>query len=196
MGPTTTTRPSTILTVCPSRNLLTLPKSFTSRDQSSPSASATASKKRTIRLHMQPRRLCNTRPILHLVSTPLPPSPQIDIRFIARVEPSSGKPTSGKYKFKLSIRTGGVERSLGEPVEMSLTMDPRQLSFVVLWDMFHHPIWVFYKMIFIASSQERQTSLSAASGACACGSESIWSTIGYSEKTSYGSAKTSTLHPL
>ncbi|KAF8728314.1 hypothetical protein AX14_006788 [Amanita brunnescens Koide BX004] len=53
------------------------------------------------------------------------------LQFLVSVEPSSGKPTSGKYKFKLSLRIGGVERSLSEPTELSLTVDPRQLAFVV-----------------------------------------------------------------
>ena len=72
MGPpsTSTTRTSTS-TVCPSCNLLALPKSLTSADQHRPSASATASKKRTICLHIQPRRICNPPQIPHLVSNPL-----------------------------------------------------------------------------------------------------------------------------
>ncbi|KAF8625273.1 hypothetical protein AX15_005469 [Amanita polypyramis BW_CC] len=53
------------------------------------------------------------------------------LQFIISVEPSSGRPTSGKYKFKLSLRTNGVERSLCEPVELTLTVDPRQLAFIV-----------------------------------------------------------------
>ncbi|KAK2465942.1 hypothetical protein APHAL10511_001583 [Amanita phalloides] len=55
----------------------------------------------------------------------------IPLQFLISVDPLSGYSTTGKYKFKLSIRTHGVERPLCEPTELGLSIDPRQLTFVV-----------------------------------------------------------------
>lgn len=53
------------------------------------------------------------------------------LQFLISVEPSSGRPSSGKYEFKLFLRIAGVQRSLCEPVNLNLSIDPRQLTFVV-----------------------------------------------------------------
>jgi hypothetical protein len=39
----------------------------------------------------------------------------------------------GKHTFHLSLKTNGIERSLCEPTTRLLRVDPRQLSFVVLY---------------------------------------------------------------
>jgi hypothetical protein len=49
------------------------------------------------------------------------------------VEPDTGKPRPGKYTFRLSLKTNGIERSLCEPTTRILRVDPRQLNFVVLY---------------------------------------------------------------
>jgi hypothetical protein len=53
--------------------------------------------------------------------------------FLRSVEPDNGKPRPGKYTFRLSLKTNGIERSLGEPTTRLLRVDPRQLNFVVLY---------------------------------------------------------------
>lgn len=47
------------------------------------------------------------------------------------VEPSGGKATPGKYTFRLSLKVDKTERPLDEPVQLNLSVDPRQLQFVV-----------------------------------------------------------------
>ncbi|RDB19784.1 hypothetical protein Hypma_012899 [Hypsizygus marmoreus] len=60
---------------------------------------------------------------LRAASTPL--------QFLISVEPGSGKPSPGKYAFRLSFKVNGVERTLGDPVVLRLQVDPRRLDFVV-----------------------------------------------------------------
>ncbi|KAJ3545999.1 hypothetical protein NMY22_g2219 [Coprinellus aureogranulatus] len=48
-----------------------------------------------------------------------------------RVESSSGLPVAGKYTFRLSMKVGGIERPVCEPVQKTLRVDPRALEFVV-----------------------------------------------------------------
>lgn len=48
------------------------------------------------------------------------------------VEPSHGKPTPGTYTLRLSLKVDDVERQIGEPVSLQLSIDPRTLEFVVL----------------------------------------------------------------
>ncbi|KAJ3512945.1 hypothetical protein NMY22_g15184 [Coprinellus aureogranulatus] len=48
-----------------------------------------------------------------------------------RVESSSGLPVPGKYTFRLSMKVGGIERPVCEPVQKTLRVDPRALEFVV-----------------------------------------------------------------
>ncbi|KAJ6587799.1 hypothetical protein B0H10DRAFT_812365 [Mycena sp. CBHHK59/15] len=51
--------------------------------------------------------------------------------FIISVESSSGRPTPGKYTLRLSLKVADVERPIGEPVVLRLSVDPRSLNFVV-----------------------------------------------------------------
>jgi hypothetical protein len=51
---------------------------------------------------------------------------------LCSVEPSNGKPTPGKYTIRLSLKTDDVERPIGEPVSLRLSVDPRKLDFAVL----------------------------------------------------------------
>jgi len=53
------------------------------------------------------------------------------MEFLISVEPDSGKPKPGKYTFRLSFKTNGIERSLGEPTTRNLNADPRKLEFIV-----------------------------------------------------------------
>jgi len=53
------------------------------------------------------------------------------LQFMISVEHDTGKPKHGKYTFRLSLKTNGIERSLGEPTTRILRVDPRQLNFVV-----------------------------------------------------------------
>ncbi|KAF8125233.1 hypothetical protein K438DRAFT_1892162 [Mycena galopus ATCC 62051] len=53
------------------------------------------------------------------------------LAFLLSVEPSSGKPTPGKYTIRLSLRADDVERPIGEPFSLRLSVDPRKLEFVV-----------------------------------------------------------------
>jgi len=52
-------------------------------------------------------------------------------QFLISVEPASGKPTPGKYTFRLSIKVHDVERPLGESIYLRLSVDPRSLDFAV-----------------------------------------------------------------
>ncbi len=51
---------------------------------------------------------------------------------MASVEPSNGKPTPGEYTLRLSLKVDDVERPIGEPVSLRLSVDPRTLEFIVL----------------------------------------------------------------
>ncbi|KAF9462066.1 hypothetical protein BDZ94DRAFT_764436 [Collybia nuda] len=53
------------------------------------------------------------------------------LQFLISVEPHAGKPAPGKYTFRLSLRVNGIERTLCEPIELKLSIDPRQLEFIV-----------------------------------------------------------------
>ncbi|TFK25973.1 hypothetical protein FA15DRAFT_667970 [Coprinopsis marcescibilis] len=58
------------------------------------------------------------------------------LQFLISVEPQTGRPTQGKYTFRLSLKVNGVERPLCDPVERIMgsqgsTVDPRHLEFVV-----------------------------------------------------------------
>lgn len=48
------------------------------------------------------------------------------------VEPASGKPNPGKYKFRLSLKVDKVERPLEDVVSLNLLVDPKNLEFIVL----------------------------------------------------------------
>jgi len=54
------------------------------------------------------------------------------LHFMISVERDTGKPKPGQYIFRLSLKTNGIERSLGEPTTRTLKVDPRHLNFVVL----------------------------------------------------------------
>jgi len=47
------------------------------------------------------------------------------------VEPNSGQVSGGKFTFRLSFKANGAGRTIGEPVDMQLHVDPRELEFVV-----------------------------------------------------------------
>ncbi|KAJ7506646.1 hypothetical protein B0H11DRAFT_238474 [Mycena galericulata] len=53
------------------------------------------------------------------------------LKFLISVEPSNGRPTPGKYTFRLSLKVDNVERPIGEPVSLRLSVDPRTLDFAV-----------------------------------------------------------------
>jgi len=53
------------------------------------------------------------------------------LHFMISVEPITGRPKPGKYTFRLSLKTNGIERSIGEPTSRTLRVDPQQLDFVV-----------------------------------------------------------------
>ncbi|KAF8076758.1 hypothetical protein FPV67DRAFT_431212 [Lyophyllum atratum] len=53
------------------------------------------------------------------------------LQFMISVEPVSGKPSPGRYTFTLSLKANGIQRAMCEPVVMRLSVDPRQLDFVV-----------------------------------------------------------------
>ncbi|KAJ7055104.1 hypothetical protein C8F01DRAFT_1161064 [Mycena amicta] len=53
------------------------------------------------------------------------------LRFFISVESPIGKPRPGNYIFRLSIKVHDVERQLGEPVTLRLSVDPRTLDFAV-----------------------------------------------------------------
>jgi hypothetical protein len=53
------------------------------------------------------------------------------LQFLISVEPVNGKPTPGKYIFRLSLKVDKTERPLVDPVSLNLSVDPRKLEFVV-----------------------------------------------------------------
>ncbi|KAJ4479022.1 hypothetical protein J3R30DRAFT_2705992 [Lentinula aciculospora] len=53
------------------------------------------------------------------------------LQFQISVEPTNGKPVSGKYLFRLSLKVDKTERPLAEPISLNLTVDPRKLEFIV-----------------------------------------------------------------
>ncbi|KAF9266249.1 hypothetical protein L218DRAFT_897264 [Marasmius fiardii PR-910] len=53
------------------------------------------------------------------------------LQFIISVEPASGKALPGRYTFRLSLKVDKTERLLDEPIALNLSVDPRQLQFVV-----------------------------------------------------------------
>ncbi|KAJ7937062.1 hypothetical protein B0H13DRAFT_1944030 [Mycena leptocephala] len=53
------------------------------------------------------------------------------LTFLISVEPANGKPTPGKYTLRLSLKVNDIERPIGEPVSLRLSIDPRTLDFVV-----------------------------------------------------------------
>ncbi|KAF7335272.1 hypothetical protein MSAN_02337900 [Mycena sanguinolenta] len=53
------------------------------------------------------------------------------LTFLLSVEPANGKPTPGKYTIRLSLKADDVERPIGEPVSLRLSVDPRNLEFAV-----------------------------------------------------------------
>ncbi|KAF9025877.1 hypothetical protein BDZ89DRAFT_1161536 [Hymenopellis radicata] len=53
------------------------------------------------------------------------------IQFIVSVQPNHGTPTSGKYTISLSLKVDKMTRSLGEPIQLKLSVDPRRLHFIV-----------------------------------------------------------------
>ncbi|KAJ7682045.1 hypothetical protein DFH06DRAFT_1264887 [Mycena polygramma] len=54
------------------------------------------------------------------------------LMFLISVEPSDAKPTpEAQYTLRLSLKVDDVERPIGEPVSLRLTLDPRKLEFVV-----------------------------------------------------------------
>ncbi|KAJ7181609.1 hypothetical protein C8R43DRAFT_1083826 [Mycena crocata] len=52
-------------------------------------------------------------------------------KFSISVEPSNGRPTPGKYTFRLSLKVDDVERPIGDSVSLRLSVDPRTLDFSV-----------------------------------------------------------------
>jgi hypothetical protein len=83
------------------------------------------------------RLLANAAPLHFMISCAKYPHDFSHIystsKLIRSVEPENGKPKPGKYTFRLSLKTNGIERSLGEPTTRTLRVDPRQLNFVVLY---------------------------------------------------------------
>ncbi|KAJ7784145.1 hypothetical protein B0H16DRAFT_1657909 [Mycena metata] len=53
------------------------------------------------------------------------------LTFFISVEPENGKPTPGTYFLRLSLKVDDVERPIGDPVELELSIDPRTLDFTV-----------------------------------------------------------------
>lgn len=53
------------------------------------------------------------------------------LTFIQSVTPVQGK--MNHYTFSLSWKAGGVHRSICQPVTLKLTLNPRQLTYNVLW---------------------------------------------------------------
>ncbi|KAJ7222691.1 hypothetical protein C8J57DRAFT_1440281 [Mycena rebaudengoi] len=53
------------------------------------------------------------------------------LTFFISVEPSTGRPSPGKYTFRLSLKVNDVERPIGEPASLLLGVDPRTLEFAV-----------------------------------------------------------------
>ncbi|KAJ7167810.1 hypothetical protein C8R46DRAFT_898827 [Mycena filopes] len=53
------------------------------------------------------------------------------LAFFISVEPENGKPTPGTYTLRLSLKVDDVERPIGDPVELQLSIDPRTLDFTV-----------------------------------------------------------------
>ncbi|KAJ7461979.1 hypothetical protein FB451DRAFT_1404473 [Mycena latifolia] len=55
----------------------------------------------------------------------------VSLKFCISVEPSNGRPTPGAYTFRLSLKMNEVERPIGDPVSLRLSVDPRRLTFSV-----------------------------------------------------------------
>lgn len=53
------------------------------------------------------------------------------LQFVISVEPITGKALPGKYTFRLSLKVDKTERPLDQPISLNLSVDPRQLQFVV-----------------------------------------------------------------
>ncbi|KAF5333192.1 hypothetical protein D9611_002736 [Ephemerocybe angulata] len=53
------------------------------------------------------------------------------MQFMISVESSTGLPNPGRYTFRLTMKVNSIERPLGDSVERTLRVDPRQLEFVV-----------------------------------------------------------------
>ncbi|KAF6761984.1 hypothetical protein DFP72DRAFT_1041456 [Ephemerocybe angulata] len=53
------------------------------------------------------------------------------MQFMISVESSTGHPNPGRYTFRLTMKVNSIERPLGDPIERTLRVDPRQLEFVV-----------------------------------------------------------------
>ncbi|KAJ7034139.1 hypothetical protein C8F04DRAFT_1102373 [Mycena alexandri] len=53
------------------------------------------------------------------------------LTFFISVEPENGKPTPGTYTLRLSLKADDVERPIGDPVELELSIDPRTLDFTI-----------------------------------------------------------------
>ncbi|KAJ7770971.1 hypothetical protein DFH07DRAFT_237395 [Mycena maculata] len=53
------------------------------------------------------------------------------LKFLISVEPSNGRPTPGNCTFRLSLKVDGVQRPIGEPIVLRLSVDPRRLDFSV-----------------------------------------------------------------
>ncbi|TFK71995.1 hypothetical protein BDN72DRAFT_764004 [Pluteus cervinus] len=53
------------------------------------------------------------------------------LQFLISVEPASSKHARGKVSFHLSLKANGVERPIGEPTTMNLSLDPKALDFVI-----------------------------------------------------------------
>ena len=89
------------------------------------------------------RLVANGAPLHFLISwakTPLA-APLFDSsEFLHSVEPDTRRPSPGKYSFRLSLKTNGIERSLCEPTTRILRVDPRQLNFVVLYVIQFNPL--------------------------------------------------------
>ncbi|KAK7062304.1 hypothetical protein R3P38DRAFT_693584 [Favolaschia claudopus] len=95
--------------------------------------------------HAQLRRTASTRtsPSHPLPTLPLRIGPQryiytytmlisgAPLAFLLSVEPSHGKPTPGKYTIRLSLKVDDVERPIGEPISLRLSVDPRKLDFAI-----------------------------------------------------------------
>ncbi|KAJ7584346.1 hypothetical protein C8J56DRAFT_149924 [Mycena floridula] len=77
-----------------------------------------------------PRRLPRAKPERYLYTYNLVAG-SAPLQFLISVEPSNGRPTPGKYAFRLSLQVDKVERPMGDPVSLHLAVDPRLLEFVV-----------------------------------------------------------------
>ncbi|KAL0580503.1 hypothetical protein V5O48_001490 [Marasmius crinis-equi] len=83
-------------------------------------------------LHTTPRRTSTPRTRMERISyTYCLIAGAAPLQFVISVEPFSGKALPGRYTFRLSLKIDKTERPLDEPNVLNLSVDPRQLQFIV-----------------------------------------------------------------